>query len=376
MEILKLENHSSAEEVTKSSSVIAIQKFNPVQDWQQVQSLLDTTPMSSSLPLVAARPKDFEMSYPFFSGTTIDLVAKVENRVVGYLHGRQEKKMALKNGEWVEVDFVYLGDFRVDKSYRRLGIAAKLRSAIIQYFIDHKVEYGWSVVVSGNYKMMQFFQQISKNAQPALEYTVASRLLLNKPRNDKKEFSYSQFEPSKIDFDDLAKKLRQRFLGPAVSGSDIQKLFQKYPEIQFYKRKDQPGISFALWNQMNIKQNKFIQLPYSIKMISLLWNTISFFTGSHRFPGLGKPLRSAEVSMLVESQVAHDFEEFIVFEAYKMGCHIVNFNESGLGKGYPVMKIKGPAYRLKLKLMSYGVGDIAPLLPPDSSAVDIDLAFV
>lgn len=354
---------------------IIVDKLNPSQDWPQVQALLEATPMSSSIPLAATRPKDFENSYPLLSGETIDLVAKIDNKVVGFIHGRQEKKMAFKDGNWIEVDSVYLGDFRVDKALRRVGVATQLRKAIAQYCKDHDLKYGWGVVVSGNHKMMQFYQQFSKNAQPVLEYTVASRLLLTKPRPSK-DFSYCHYQPNKNDFDILAQKLSQRFLGPVISGSDIQSLYQKHPEIQFYKRKGHPGISFAIWNQMQIKQLLLTKLPLSIKTIRFIWNILSFFTGAHPFPNAGQPWKSAEVSMLVDTHVAGDFENFIAHEAFKMGCHTFNIIENGLGKNYPEFRLKGPTYRLKLKLMSYATDDDAPLFPPDSATVDIDLAFV
>lgn len=354
---------------------VIIDKLNPTLDWPQVQALLETTPMSSSLPLVATRPKDFIDSYPILKGDTIDLVAKVDNKIVGFIHGRQEKKMAFKDGQWIEVDSIYLGDFRVDKSLRRVGVARQLRQAVTQYCKDHDLKYGWGVVVSGNHKMMKFYQQFSQNAQSVLEYTVASRLLLKKPRAHK-DFSYCHYQPNKNDFEVLAQKLSQRFFGTIISGSDIENLYQKHPEIKFYKRKDQAGISFAIWNQMQIKQLLLTKLPVSIKTIRFIWNTGRLFTGAHAFPKAGQPWKSAEVSMLVDTQVNPDFEDFIVYETFNMGCHTVNIIESGLGKNYPVFRFKGPTYRLKLKLMSYSIGDETPLRPPDSATVDIDLAFV
>lgn len=354
---------------------VIIDKLNPKEDWPQVQNLLETTPMSSSLPLVATRPKDFETSYPLLKGETIDLVAKVDNKIVGFIHGRQEKKMAYKDGHWAEVDSVYLGDFRVDKSMRRVGVATQLRKGIAQYCKDHNLKYGWGVVVSGNHKMLQFYQQFSQNAQPVLEYTVASRLLLTKPRV-KKEFSYCHFQPKKSDFDELASKLSQRFLGTIVSGNDIQSLYLKHPEIRFYKRRNQEGISFAIWNQMQIKQLLLMKLPLSIKAIRWIWNIMKFFTGAHPFPDAGQAWKSADVSMLVEPEVASDFEDFIVSESFNMGCHTINIIENGLGGNYPTFRFKGPTYRLKLKLMTYAIDGEEPLFPPNDATVDIDLAFV
>lgn len=354
---------------------VIIEKLDPNTDWPKVQALLADTPMSSSIPLVAIRPKDLNISYPLLKGETIDLVAKVDERVVGFIHGRKEKKMAFKDNGWVEVESIYLGDFRVDKSMRRSGIATQLRNAIVNYCKENNLKYGWGVVISGNHKMLQFYQQFSKNAQSVLEYTVASRLLIFKPRN-RKDYSYIQFQPNKVDFEVLAQKLSQRFLGTVVNGTDIENLYRKHPEIKFYKRKSQNGISFALWNQNEIKQLLLKELPLTIKGIRFFWNTLSFFTGAHPFPKAGQTWNSADVSMFVDTQIEDDFENFISNEAFKMGCHTVNIIENGLGDSYPQFKFKGASYRIKLKLMSYSVGEEAPLLPPKSATVDIDLSFV
>lgn len=354
---------------------ISIEEMNTKSDWNQVQKLLENTPMSSSIPLAAARPGEFLRAYPVLNGETIDLVARADGKIVGFIHGRKEKKMAFRDGNWSEVDFVYMGDFRVDHSMRRLGIASKLGWGIKNYCRNRNLNYGWGLVVAGNHKMFTFYKQFSKNVQTICEYTVASRLIMAKPRKAR-EWSYEKFSPSESDFELLAKKLGQRFLGSVVSGSAIGQLYKKYPEICFYRRKDQGDISFAIWNQSQFKQLLLIKIPLPIKFIRWFWNFIRIFTGAHRFPKAGQSWNSAELSMLVDTNLNEDFEKFIVKEAFGMGCHTLNFIEKGLGGNSARIRMKGPAYRLDLNLMSYALDDGEPLMPPQTATIDIDLAFV
>lgn len=57
------------------------------------------------------------------------LVAKIDNKVVGYL------------GMWFVMDECHIGNIAVDQSYRRMGIATKLVNELLRLCQKHKTTY-------------------------------------------------------------------------------------------------------------------------------------------------------------------------------------------------------------------------------------------
>jgi GNAT superfamily N-acetyltransferase len=354
---------------------ITIESMNQEVDWPKVQHLLQSTPMTASLPLVASRLNSPELAYPVIKGKIFDLVAKKDGKIIGFIHGRQEEKMCYRDGQFNRIVSVYLGDFRVDRSARRLGVASQLGHALKKYCADQNLTYGWSVVFAKNKPMINFYSRFAENVQHVRDYWVVSRLILARPQK-KENFSYERFIPEEKAFEILAKELGNRFLGPAVSAQDIKVFYQQYPEIRFYRRKGKNEIAFALWNQGRFRRLLLTELPWFVRIVRWGWNSFGRFTGAHPFPKAGEPWNSAELTLFTEKQPAADFEKLIVAEAYDMGCHTLNLIESGLGGDYPYIKITGPAYRSQLKLMSYSLDGISPLNAPDFVMADVDLGFV
>ena len=207
-----------------SISVVPMQET----DWPQVQNLLETTPMTASIPLAAARPNQPEVAYPVIHGDSMDFVAKKDDRVVGFIHGRVEEKMAYLDGEFKSVKSAYLGDFRIDKTCRRQGLASKLAYSISDALKERGIDYGWGVVISKNKPMLKFYNKIADKVIPVREYTVASRFIWSKPKKLKKS-SYERFEPTSENLKVLAEKLGKRFLGPKVTTDNLLHLREIYP---------------------------------------------------------------------------------------------------------------------------------------------------
>jgi hypothetical protein len=224
--------------------------------------------------------------------------------------------------------------------------------------------------------MIKFYDRVADNVLAIREYSVVSRLILFGAKKRKSNYTYESFLPAEVDFAVLAKKLSHRFLGPVVTAQDLHFFQKKYPEIRFYRRKNETEITFALWNQSKFRRLLLTEMPWFITLIRWTWNLLGKFTGAHVFPKSGEAWSSAELTFLVEKNMASDFEDFIVSEAFDLGCHTLNLIEGGLGDDYPKISIKGPCYRAQLKLMSYSLDGLSPLTAPQFMMADVDLGFV
>ena len=188
---------------------------------------------------------------------------------------------------------------------------------------------------------------------------------------------FERFTPGLEEFLDFRESLSDHYLAPYFSGEEALAFQARYPEIQFYRRRDdsRSRLAFALWNQSQFRQMYAGRYTASMHLIRAAWNVAARFSKAPSFPPTGHAWRQMEISFVNPKLIAGtDVDAFACAQAWEQGCHFVNRIYNGLNQ--IEVRPKGLYYKTTAHLYSFAFDHESPIPNLGPAPVFVDLGFV
>ena len=243
----------------------------------------------------------------------------------------------------------YIGDFKVDVSYRNMGIGLELCNALANIIVPEGADLAFLNVSKGNSKPFTFFK--NRPGIPDFENIgifkiyqfIGRRKRISDPENRIEETL-----PDRELIEFLNKYYMQYELGPVITKEILE-------ESQIFTIRDKNKIiaAMCLSNTMNMKQNVVLKLSLKLKWILRLLNSFSRLLGYSKMPSINEP-----VAMLYIKYLAVDHCEMKLVKLLVNKARNIIYNKSysfvsiGLHEKDPLHK----CFNGLLKLTFHSVG--------------------
>lgn len=344
--------------------------------WPQVRKLQAETAMGGTLPLIIQRSAQRALAYLMVGGSDFDVLAWRGERLVGFAHARIERRMVHAEGRLQPTELFYGGDLRVATDARGTGVVRALFDAVREHCAARGVRQGWGLVNQGNDKPLSVMLAGQHGQRAAVQRTfvTASRLLLARPSAPRQPV-LEAWEPSDAELEALPQEWSHRCLAPAPPPGAMLAARAAFPELRFFRRREDGRFVTALWNPSRARQLLLGGMPPALRAMAAAWTLLRPLTRANPFPRAGECIETVELAFAVRERLDAPALQQLLHEVHLLGGHIVNVIEDGLEtRGSP--HVRGPANRMRTHVLTFAIGDAPlPSCPPEVP-VYVDLAFL
>lgn len=310
----------------------------PERDWLNIVELMRTTPMSSNLPAVFLRNKNYHEAYPPL-GEHLGVVAEDGNQIISYIHG-SIGRYTIYNGGPKEVGLAYLGDVRTRRSHQGRGILPALSVFMLETLLDRGVEIAYGVSNAGNDKMMRAVANMDHLDARVLGQFQTSALFTSTrldarlpPWFPAREFvenrlgieRFEPFVPGRKDAAMLVERVAKLALGPIWDVDTLFALLTNTPALTCYRNVDTsiPGIAFATWDLSLMRRVSIDPEPNWYNPFKWVWNKASSWIGSVPLGPASEGWRMREVVFALPNLCASDVAASCMRDAVRQNAHLL-----------------------------------------------------